>query len=262
METAADPYAMARRDLFRPFRYVWRVPAIVLWAFGGCLLAIFILPFGAPRPGTVGGALIRGWSRGFLREFGVRVRRAGEPLVDPVMFVANHGSWMDISVLHTQREAGFVAKAEISRWPLVSWMARRGGTIFHERGSTHSLGAVMTVMSERLRSGFSVAAFPEGGTAPAGTLKVFHARIFQAALDAEAPVQPVAIRYLRDDRPWHGVGFRPGESFVGNLWRMLGERRIVAEVHFLEPVVNTEQGRRRMADTARARIAQALGIPA
>jgi len=262
METAADPSAMDRRDPLRPLRYLWRVPAILLWAFGGCLVAIFILPFGAPRPGTLGGALIRGWSRGFLRWFGVRVNGVGEPLVDPVMFVANHGSWMDISVLHTQREAGFVAKAEISRWPLVSWMARRGGTIFHQRGSTHSLGTVMTEMSARLRAGYSVAAFPEGGTAPAGTLKVFHARILQAALDANAPVQPVAIRYLRDGRPWPGVSFRPGESFIGNLWRVLGERRIVAEVHFLQPVTNSDEGRRRMADTARSRIAQALGIPA
>jgi 1-acyl-sn-glycerol-3-phosphate acyltransferase len=262
METAADPSAMERSDPLRPFRYLWRVPALLLVVLGGCLLAIFILPFGVPRPGTLGGALIRNWSRSFLACFGVRVRGVGAALSDPVMFVANHGSWMDISVLHTQREAGFVAKAEISRWPLVSWMARRGGTIFHQRGSTNSLGAVMAVMSERLRGGYSVAAFPEGGTAPPGTLKVFHARIFQAALDASAPVQPVALRYLRDGRPWPGVGFMPGESFFGNLWRMLGERRLVAEVHFLEPVAASEEGRRRMADTARARIAQALGIPA
>lgn len=262
MEPAAESVAMERRDPLRPFRYLRRVPAVLLWALGGCLVAIFVLPFGIPRPGTLGASLIRNWSRGFLACFGVRVRRVGEPLPDPVMFVANHSSWMDISVLHTQREAGFVAKAEIARWPLVSWMARRGGTIFHQRGSTHSLGAVMTAMSERLRGGYSVAAFPEGGTAPAGTLKVFHARILQAALDADAPVQPVAIRYLRNERPWSDIAFGPGESFVGNLWRMLGERQIVAEVHFLQPVAITEEGRRRMADTARARIAQALGIPA
>ncbi|MBS0432314.1 MAG: 1-acyl-sn-glycerol-3-phosphate acyltransferase [Proteobacteria bacterium] len=258
MEVSLDPGAQ-RRDPLRPTRYVWRVPAILLVVLGGCLLAIFILPFGPPRPGTVGGGLIRGWSRAFLAMFGVRVQRVGEPLPDPVMFVSNHGSWMDITVLHTQREAGFVAKAEIARWPLVSWMARRGGTIFHQRGSTHSLGAVMGQMSDRLRAGYSVAAFPEGGTAPAGTLKVFHARIFQAALDANAAVQPVAIRYLRGGAPWPGVAFAAGESFIGNLWRVLGERRIVAQVHFLQPVAITDDGRRRMADTARARIAAALG---
>lgn len=253
---------MERRDLLRPFRYLWRVPGVLLVVFGGSLLGMIVLASGRPEPGSFGAALIRGWSRAFLAMFGVRVRHVGAALEDPVMFVANHGSWMDISVLHTQREAGFVAKAEIARWPLISWMARRAGTIFHQRGSTHSLGAVMDIMSERLRGGYSVAAFPEGGTAPAGTLKVFHARIFQAALDANAPVQPVAIRYLRDGTPWPGVSFRPGESFVGNLWRVLGERRIDVEVHFLDPVVITEEGRRRMADTARARIAQALGIPA
>lgn len=262
METAADPPAMERHDLLRPFRYLWRVPGVLGVVFGGALLGMVVLASGRPEPGSFGAALIRGWSRAFLAMFGVRVRHIGPPLVDPVMFVANHSSWMDISVLHTQREAGFVAKAEIARWPVVSWMARRGGTIFHQRGSTHSLGTVMNEMSARLRGGYSVAAFPEGGTAPAGTLKVFHARIFQAALDANAPVQPVAIRYLRDGAPWPGVGFAPGESFFGNLWRMMGERRLVAQVHFLDPVTAGEEGRRRMADTARARIAQALGIPA
>lgn len=250
------------RDPLRLLRYVWRIPLLLVLVLGGSLLAIFILPSGPPRPGSLGARLIRGWSKKFLRLFGVRVRAVGTPLPDPVMFVANHSAWMDITVLHTQREAGFVAKAEIARWPLVNWMAKRGGTIFHQRGSTHSLGAVMAVMSQRLRDGFSVAAFPEGGTAPAGTLKIFHARIFQAALDANAPVQPVALHYLRDGRVWADVAFRAGESFLGNVWRVLGERRIDAEVHFLEPVVANEEGRRRMADAARARIAAALGYTA
>ncbi|HJU26472.1 MAG TPA: lysophospholipid acyltransferase family protein, partial [Rhodanobacteraceae bacterium] len=161
MEASLDRRA-PKRDPLRPFRYFRRVPGILLVVLGGCVLAVFILPFGPPRPGTLGAALIRGWSRTFLRLFGVHVARVGEPLPDPAMFVANHGSWMDITVLHTQREAGFVAKAEIARWPLVNWMARRGGTIFHQRGSTHSLGTVMGQMSERLRSGYSVAVFPEG----------------------------------------------------------------------------------------------------
>ncbi|MDE2271653.1 MAG: 1-acyl-sn-glycerol-3-phosphate acyltransferase, partial [Xanthomonadaceae bacterium] len=161
-------------------RCAWRVPLLLLLVIGGCLAAIPLLPRG-PRPGTAGAALLTGWSRLFLRLFGVRVVRMGEPLHDPVMFVANHGSWMDITVLHAIRPADFVAKAEIGRWPLVGWMARRGGTIFHQRGSNHSLAAVMAVMSDRLRAGRSIAAFPEGGTAPAGTLKVFHARILQAA---------------------------------------------------------------------------------
>ena len=227
---------------------------------GGCLAGIFLLPHG-PKPGTAGAALLRNWSRVFLRVFGVRVVRVGEPLHDPVMFVANHGSWMDITVLHSQRPADFVAKAEIGHWPLVGWMARRGGTIFHQRGDTHSLASVMAVMSERLREGRSIAAFPEGGTAPAGSLKVFHARIFQSALDAAAPVQPVALRYLREGAPATDMLFRKGENFMHNVGRVLSTRRLTAEVHFLPPVVvDPAEGRRSMAEAARVEIAQVLGI--
>jgi 1-acyl-sn-glycerol-3-phosphate acyltransferase len=243
-------------------RCAWRIPLMLLVVVGGCLLGIFLLPHGA-KPGSAGAALLRNWSRLFLRCFGVRVKRVGEPLHDPVMFVANHGSWMDINVVHAIRPAGFVAKAEIGHWPLVGWMARRGGTIFHQRGSTDSLAQVMAVMSERLRAGCSIAAFPEGGTAPAGTLKVFHARILQAALDAAAPVQPIALRYLRNGVPAPEVLFTRGESFLHNVGRVLATRSLTAEVHFLEPVVfSPEGGRRRMAETARAEIAQVLGIGA
>ncbi|MGH8147615.1 MAG: lysophospholipid acyltransferase family protein [Rhodanobacteraceae bacterium] len=243
-------------------RCVWRLPLLVLLVVAGCLAAIFLLPRG-PRPGTAGAALLNNWSRLFLRLFGVRVVHFGEPLHDPVMFVANHGSWMDITVLHAVRPADFVAKAEIGHWPLVGWMARRGGTIFHQRGSTNSLAAVMTVMSDRLRAGRSIAAFPEGGTAPAGTLKVFHARILQAALDAAAPVQPVAFRYMRDGVPAADMLFSKGEGFLHNVGRVLATRSLTAEVHFLQPVpFHPEGGRRRMAETARAEIAQVLGIAA
>jgi 1-acyl-sn-glycerol-3-phosphate acyltransferase len=193
-----------------------------------------------------------------MRIFGLRSVRIGTPLPDPVLFVANHTSWIDIELLHSQRAACFVAKAEIARWPLVGWMAATGGTIFHRRGSNHSLAAVMQAMVERLRGGRSVAVFPEGGTGHNGVLKVFHARIFQAALDAQVPVQPVALRFARDGKRVVDAGFREGESFMGNLLRMLGEAPLDAEVHFLTPVPAMPEARRRMADLSRERIGAAL----
>jgi 1-acyl-sn-glycerol-3-phosphate acyltransferase len=193
-----------------------------------------------------------------MRIFGLRSVRIGTPLPDPVLFVANHTSWIDIELLHSQRAACFVAKAEIARWPLVGWLAASGGTIFHRRGSNHSLAAVMHTMVERLRGGRSVAVFPEGGTGHNGVLKVFHARIFQAALDAPVPVQPVALRFARHGRRVIDAGFREHENFMGNLLRMLGEAPLDAEVHFLAPVPAMPEARRRMAELARERIAAAL----
>jgi 1-acyl-sn-glycerol-3-phosphate acyltransferase len=202
--------------------------------------------------------MIGWWSRVLMRIFGLRSVLVGRPLPDPVLFVANHTSWIDIELLHSQRAACFVAKAEIARWPLVGWMAASGGTIFHRRGSNHSLASVMAAMVERLRGGRSVAVFPEGGSGYNGVLKVFHARIFQAALDAQVPVQPVALRFSKNGRRVIDAGFREHESFLANFLRLLGGAPLDAEVHFLEPVPSTPDARRRMAELSRERIAAAL----
>ncbi|HEV2540635.1 MAG TPA: lysophospholipid acyltransferase family protein [Frateuria sp.] len=259
MDTAPTP----ARDPWRPVRYLWRVPLLLLHIVLGIVLCAFILSWNKHRVMVDGREpfahrMIRWWSTVLMRIFGLRSVRIGQPLRDPVLFVANHTSWIDIELLHSQRAACFVAKAEIARWPLVGWLAASGGTIFHRRGSNHSLASVMQTMVERLRGGRSVAVFPEGGTGHNGVLKVFHARIFQAALDAPVPVQPVALRFARNGKRVIDAGFREHENFMGNLLRMLGEAPLDAEVHFLQPVPAMPDARRRMAELSRERIAAAL----
>nr|WP_238978952.1 lysophospholipid acyltransferase family protein [Lysobacter arseniciresistens] len=203
--------------------------------------------------------LIRGWSNGLMRVFGFRMRRVGTPLPGAAMFVANHVSWIDITALHSQRMMGFVAKREIRDWPLVGWMATRAQTIFHARGSTESLGGVLHEMLGRLRNGHAVGVFPEGGTRGGGELGAFHARIFLAAVEAGVPVQPVALCYGEHCSAQRIVAFQRGESFLGNFLRLLGEPARVGEVHFLEPIPPAEvEGRRRIAELARSRIAGAM----
>lgn len=260
---STDTVSARAGDPIRPLRYLWRVPLLLLHILLGILLCGGILTWNRHAVMKNGREpfthrMIRWWSTILLRIFGLRSVRVGQPLADPVMFVANHTSWIDIELLHSQRAACFVAKAEIARWPLVGWLAAAGGTIFHRRGSNHSLAAVMQVMVERLQAGRSVAVFPEGGTGHNGVLRVFHARIFQAALDAGVPVQPVALRFARHGRRVVDAGFRERENFMQNFLRLLGEAPLDAEVHFLEPVPSTPDGRRRMADHARDRIAAAL----
>jgi 1-acyl-sn-glycerol-3-phosphate acyltransferase len=202
---------------------------------------------------------VRLWSHGLMRIFGFRVVRHGQPHAGSALVVANHLSWLDIELIHSQRAVEFVAKAEIARWPLVGWLARRAGTIYHRRGSTESLASVAQMMVERLQSGAQVGVFPEGGTTDGSRVRVFHARIFQTAVEAGVPVQPVALRYLRNGQPNPAVPFLDGENFFVNFVRLLGEPAMVAEVHFLEPLTPGGDGRRRLAEGARARIQQALG---
>ncbi len=247
----------------RPLYYLWRLPLLLLHVLFGILVACFVAGCGHPRRMLRGREplahrLIRWWSGRLARIFGLRLVRVGQPRTDPVMFVANHTSWIDIGLLHSQRAACFVAKAEIARWPLLGWMAATGGTIFHRRGSNSSLSSVMRTMVERMEEGSSVAVFPEGGTSYNGVLKVFHARIFQAAIDAGVMVQPVALRFTRNRRRVIDAGFRRNENFMQNLLRLLGSAPMDAEIHFLEPVPTNIAGRRNVAELARERISRAL----
>ena len=251
-----------RRDAWRPLRYLVRVPVLLLHLLLALPLTLLLInPLTARW--RVGGErvdhkVIRWWSYALMRIFGFTVRRYGTPLAGGALFVANHVSWMDIELMHAARVVGFVAKSEISRWPLIGWLARRAGTFYHRRGSTDSLTGVLHQMVQRLQSGEAVGVFPEGGTTAGDTVRTFHARIFQAAVAAEAPVQPVALRYGAGGSAQTVIAFQPGENFLQNFLRVLGEPARIAEVHFLAPVPSSAGGRRRLAETCRERILAAM----
>lgn len=263
--TADTAVTAARPDRLRPLRYIWRTPLLLLHILIALPLALLVInPLGARI--HIGGQrldhwMTSWWSRWLVRCFGFRLRRFGQPQPGATLFVANHLSWLDIELLHSQAFMCFVAKAEISRWPLVGWLASRAGTIYHQRGSGHSLAAVMAVMVERLRQGLPVGVFPEGGTGAGDRVRTFHARIFQVAVEAGVPVQPVALRYGSDGKQDPAVAFAPGESFFGNFLRVLGGPGMDAEVHFCTPIPVAADGRRRLAESARVAICQALGLP-
>ena len=260
------PTRAARRTaggLARTFRYLYRVPLLLLHLLLPLPLTLLCLAPPLSRigwgPETLGDRAVRAWSAGLLWIFGFRLRRFGMPLPGATLFVANHVSWIDIETLHSQRMMGFVAKREIAGWPLVGWLAAQGQTIFHHRGSTDSLQEVLGQMVERLRQGRSVGVFPEGRTRGGEEVGPFHARIFLAAVEAQVPVQPVALRYGERGDAQTLVAFGPRESFLANFLRLLGERPRAAEVHFLAPIPpGGVDGRRRIADLARERIVAAM----
>lgn len=247
----------------RALRYLYRVPLLLvhLLVFLPLTLLSLVPPWaGVPWRGErFGHRVIRAWSAGLLRIFGFQVRVFGTPLPDPVMFVANHVSWVDIEMLHSQRMMGFVAKREVRGWPLVGWLAARGETIFHQRGSQESLGGVMHAMLARLRERRTVGVFPEGRTRDGHAVGPFHGRIFQPAVEAGVPVQPVALRYGDRASAQPIVAFAADENFLVNFIRLLGEPSRSATVCFLQPILPNEiDGRRQMAEVARERIVAAM----
>ena len=65
-----------------------------------------------------------------------------------------------------------------------------------------SLPSVVSTIADRLRAGHTVVAFPEGTTWCGLAYGPFRPAMFQAAVDAGRPVQPLRLAYHhRDGRP-------------------------------------------------------------
>jgi len=187
--------------------------------------------------------------------FGIRVEVRGTPIEGPVLFTANHISWLDIPVLHSACAMGFVGKAEIGQWPIFGFIARAGGTIFHHRGSHDSAAGVTQAMEQRLREGRAVTIFPEGGIKPGvKEVRVFHARMYRPAVEAGCRVQPVMVRYMRDGQIDVDFSFRVGESMMKNLVRVLARKGVQADLHFLPTMDATDKPRRELAEASRTAV--------
>lgn len=244
-----------------PWRLIYRVPLFLLHLLVATPLTVLAQtpPFQRWRLGSrsVAEHFLRGWSYGLCRLFAVRPVVHGCLPVAPHLVVANHLSWLDIQLMHSVGAMSFVAKAEIARWPLMGFLAKAGGTVFHQRGSHDSASGVLRLMRERLADGRHVAIFPEGGIRPGPGIKRFHPRLFRAAVDSGCPVQPVMLRYLDRGALDHDITFRPGENLVMNMLRLLARPPVVGELRMLAPIDARGQGRDVLARAAYEAIEQA-----
>lgn len=246
------------------FRLLYRIPWLILHIVLGLppTLVTQTTPF---RSMYIGGKpiseiFLNWWSGSVCAIFGLRRRIRGAFKAGPQLVVANHISWLDIQLLHSVSPMGFVAKAEIKTWPLAGWIAGFGDTVFHHRGSHDSASGVASVMAQRLRDGSKIAVFPEGGILPGEGIKRFHARLFAAAQDTGTPVQPVMIRYRRGGQHELSMTFLPGENFIANFFRLLGQAPCLAELEILPVIDPAGMQRRELASVSESLIRKAYEL--
>ena len=207
-------------------------------------------------------AEIRWWSAKMLRLIGIELRVEGTPATRGSLLAANHISWLDILVVHAVvPQARFVSKADVKAWPLVSRLIDSAGTLYLERERKRDALRVVHDMAGALRSGQTVAIFPEGTTSTGHGLLPFHANLLQAAIATATPVQPMALRFSDSS---HAVS--EALEFVGNttllqsVWRSACGEGVVARLAFLPPRASAGVGRRELAAQLRSDIGAALGI--
>ncbi|MEW2167373.1 lysophospholipid acyltransferase family protein [Streptomyces sp. NPDC007084] len=237
-----------------------RLAGLLLVVLAGVLLTPFAGRLRADRRDR----WVRRWCRVVVRAAGVRTRiTGGAPPTGGLLMVANHVSWLDIPLLAAVRPARMLAKSEVRGWPVAGGIAARGGTLFIDRDRLRALPGTVERIAAALRAGAAVVAFPEGSTWCGRAQGRYRRAVFQAALDAGTPVQPVRVRYRSaEGTPSTAPAFVGEDPLLTSLWRVVSARGLVAEVDVRPPLTpDAHPDRRSLAGAAQGTPAD-TGSPA
>jgi len=222
-------------------RLYYRLFLIIILFINGLIIAAGVFPalsllYSAGHAKAKRDALKTLWLRWFSAIVKLQIARDGALPEQGALLVSNHISWLDIIVIGQYLPAYFVAKSDISNWPVIGYLAGQGGTIFIRRGDKQHIKITAEKMLWLLKQNSNIIAFPEGTTTKGDEVLHFHASLFQPALLTKSVIQPVAIQYqgaAKEHAPFVG-----DDDFVSHLLKMLTLDKIEVRLSFL-PVINS-----------------------
>ncbi|NUU26400.1 MAG: 1-acyl-sn-glycerol-3-phosphate acyltransferase [Streptomycetaceae bacterium] len=225
-----------------PVRYLLRLVG------AACVVLFFIV---APkRP-----AVVRAGARALLAVLGLSLVVRGKPR--PGLLVANHVSWVDIVILlAVDGGVRLVSKREVGGWPVIGSLARRQGAIFVDRSAPRRLPGTVAAAAAALRSGATVAVFPEATTTCGACPVPLRPAFFQAAIDAVVPVTPVSLRFSAAGERSAAAAFVGDETLLASVRRLARAKGLTVTVTAAAPLhPEVAADRRALARVASASIA-------
>ncbi|MCE7913544.1 MAG: 1-acyl-sn-glycerol-3-phosphate acyltransferase [Nitrosomonas sp. PRO4] len=208
--------------------------------------------------------MMQNWAIGLLTILNIKLHCHGKlPGIEipRALLAANHVSWLDVCVLMATCPTRFVAKTEISRWPVLGLLCRNVGTLFIERSKRSDTMRINQQISDVLEVSERVAVFPEGTTTNGKQLNHFHASLLQSAITAGALLYPVAICYRTAAGSICEEAAYVDSSLIVSLQAILRQTSITADVTFIEPIQCGMKNRRELARLAEKEIANTLSLP-
>lgn len=207
----------------------------------------------------------------------IRIETRGtQSMAKPTLFVCNHSSYLDISVLGSLIRGSFVAKAEVADWPFFGFLAKLQRTVFVDRQRRSAAHHQRDQLARRLDAGDNLILFPEGTSNDGNRTLPFRSALFgvaeRAAENGEpapAPltIQPISLAYVRLNGMPIGRSLRPFLAWYGDmelmdhLWKVAGLGRITVTVEFHPPVTLAQFGSRKaLSEYCQRAVAEGVAV--
>ena len=234
----------------------------LLYAF---IKAFWVLFVQLPRLDRAGqGLAIQRWSADTLKLLGISVEVIGAVDISSSnpsrLLVANHISWLDPLVIQTLQHSIFVAKQEVSQWPVVGHIAKGCDVVFVNRGSPSSARKMVQSMTTALQKNMCIAGFPEGTSTEGHQVGFFHSNLFQVAVANSCEVVALSLRYK--DPTTQAMRLEP--AFVGDIGFLQSLHRVICappmlvQVVVSEPIAPQGHTRRTLAQLAQSTVESQL----
>ena len=252
-------------QIFSLIRVFYRLLMVVLWFF----LMFITFVISKILNLNIKNSMPRLFHQGFLKLLNVKVILHGTLKTNkPGLLISNHASWIDISILSSLTNICFIAKSEVSGWPIVGFLARLQDTVFIERKINRVIKQKKEIL-DFLSRGKKLVLFPEGTSSDGNRVLRFKSSLFSIGETEEGKLggyefQAVTICYSglnglpmsRSQRP--NVAWWGNMNLFNHLWNLFSLNGIKVTVTAHEPITNIEN-RKIMSQIAWRQISFGMG---
>ncbi len=191
---------------------------LAVWTTFLFLITVLLIPLTGSRKASLATPRVL-WAPALLKIGGVRLEVEQDVPLDfnkPHIFLMNHQSMVDILIgfVVIKSNLRFIAKKVLAYVPCLGWYMVLMGMIFVDRRNTDRAIASLRRAGERIRSGASVIAFPEGTRSKDSRMLPFKKGVFMVAIEAGVPVVPVVVEGAYRVLGRDGFRVRPGSVRV------------------------------------------------
>ena len=175
------------------------------------------------------------WAKRCLKILGIKMDEVnGSFEGQPALLISNHRSLIDPIIQLAYFDTFIIAKAEVSKLPIISSGAQMTGIIFVQRNRLRSRLGARNKTEEILKSGYNVLVYAEGTTGTDRVSSPFKPGTFAVASKSDIPVIPISIEYPDRKDYWYDKGM------ASQMIQQIGAWSTYAKMHIGEPIQMTD----------------------